>query len=62
VTDGARDLADRIILFYGSQQASSGSGIELNNGAQFAAIGGVGDYADLNAALTDLLGTCSVIQ
>ena len=48
-----RALADRIITYFGDEQAGYGRGIELNNGAQFAAIG-FEDIRDLNMALLDL--------
>jgi hypothetical protein len=49
-----RDLADRIILFYGNRPEGAGRGIEINHLDQLQAIG-VEDYADLNATLMDLL-------
>jgi hypothetical protein len=51
-----RALTDRIITYFGDEQGGYGRGIELNNGAQFAAIG-FDDIRDLNTALLDLEAT-----
>jgi len=48
------ELTDRLIIFFGDNQEGHGRGVEINNGDQLQEIG-VGDYADLNAALLDLL-------
>src|SRR4029434_5382152 len=53
MASGGRELTDRIITYFGDEQAGYGHGIELTNRAQFAAIG-FEDIRDLNTALLDL--------
>jgi hypothetical protein len=48
-----RSLADRIVTYFGDNQPGIGRGIEINNLAQFQAIG-VDDIADLNIVLSEL--------